>query len=693
MLPMDIRKRAFRKVAALAGIAVVIALLPFIGTTQVISSAQAADAQPVPVASGWNWTNYGPELKAVSCAQPNSCVAVGQGGAVLRSPGTGDVPLAWTMVDLKKDPQHPVNPVDLVGVTCSDDSCIAISAPLSETVTYGSWVYRSTDAGVTWTAITQLPKTGTLGTKFGSAIACSPDDSATVDTRNCYIVGNAGGVWRSTDDGRTWTGVTIPKATTPVSFDKVACASTANCVAVGGDDTPSSAMLQGNTVTLLATPIGIMQNFAALACDNPARCVATGGQGDYTILNIDATPSWSTALKFRRTPLPPVAKVISVSCPIVSVCIGINGDGSVLRTDALGVPGNFWRMLPVQPIISSLTCIQFYCIGVGKMAAWYASFDSGGIFNRINEIAKFDMAICPPSLSPTCVAGGGMDMGRSITGGTLWTLPIADRGALNTKEIRCQSSLACQIFGQTETLVTEDMSVFSPRYAPVQSAAGADAVDCVTDTLCVSPKESVVYTTFDGGKTMWSSNQMPKVRPTGITCLPGKTDPVTCFEATKYNILMGVMSRDATTGLPHWVWRYTNVDSDQIINAIACTADGTQCVAAGEQGKVLVTQPNDLMNWTELTLPVNTEVAILPSYLSATCPATGFCMIGGLQNKQSIVTSTVDNFKTYSYDKIGDIRNDPAIKGFACETLNRCVAVGSTVLVGVRNPPVTPPAK
>ncbi|MDP2012752.1 MAG: hypothetical protein Q8L05_00850, partial [Actinomycetota bacterium] len=529
-----------------------------------------------------------------------------------------------------------------------------------------------------WTAVVQLPQVGAIKTNLASAVACSPDKTATADNRNCYAVGTAGGIWRSTDDGRTWAGVAVPTTASTASFSSVACASSTACVAAGGADLPSSALISGSTVTMLSTPAGINQTFAAVACDNPSRCLATGGQGDYTILNIDASPAWSPALKFRKAPLPPVAKMVSVACPVANYCVGINGDGNVLQTSALGAAGNTWLMRPVQPSIATLTCTGSYCVGVGKMAAWYTSINSGADFGRVNEVAKFDLAVCSAALSPTCIAGGEMNMGRSITGGTLWTLPIADRGALNTKEIRCQSSLSCQIFGQTETLVTEDMNVFRPRFGPVQAAAGADAVDCVTDILCVSPKESVVYTTFDGGLTQWASNQMPKVRPTSITCLPGKTDPVTCFEPDKYNILMGTMTRDAQ-GLPHWQWHYTNADSDQIINAIACSPDGSQCVAAGAAGAVLVSTPGDLNNWTELTLPVNTPVGSLPTYNSATCPANGFCMVGGLQGKQTIVTSTTDGFTTYSYDKIGDLRTQPGVKGFGCETINRCVAVGSTV--------------
>ena len=35
-----------------------------------------------------------------------------------------------------------------------------------------------------------------------------------------------------------------------------------------------------------------------------------------------------------------------------------------------------------------------------------------------------------------------------------------------------------------------------------------------------------------------------------------------------------------------------------------------------------------------------------------------------------------------------DLRAAPGITGFGCESKNRCIGVGSTVLLGVRNPPV-----
>ena len=156
----------------------------------------------------------------------------------------------------------------------------------------------------------------------------------------------------------------------------------------------------------------------------------------------------------------------------------------------------------------------------------------------------------------------------------------------------------------------------------------------------------------------------------------------------KSNILIGTMTPDAS-GLPHWDWRYTNADADEIITAIGCVPNARQCVAAGRGGEILTSRDGDLMNWAQQTIPQNVPVSDLPEYTSVTCPSAGFCMVGGKHGAQTVVTSTLDGFATYSYDAIGDLRAAPGVSGFGCESANRCIAVGSTVLLGLRNPPVT----
>lgn len=689
--------RRHRPIAAVLAVgALVLGLLPVAGSAQ----ATVRAATPVEVPSGWTWTNYGPQLLAVSCITADTCVAVGQAGAVLRSPNTVDVPLAWSFVALRKPPAppgQPEMPVDLVGVSCSTTSCIAVSSPNKPTTGDTSWVYRSTDRGVTWAAVQELPPIGPKPTALGSAIACSPDATLTADTRVCYIAGTDGGIWRSADDGRSWTGVPVPTtpSTVPASYSAIACARTDFCVGVGGAGAPTSAAIRGTQVTQLTTPVGITKGFAAVACDGPARCVASGLQGNFTVLTVDAGATWGTARPFRKNPKQPQPTVRALTCPVENSCLGLDLDGDALRIDALSDPNATWRMRPSAPLtVGAVDCVATSCVGVGKTAAWYSSFDLGDGFNLVNQVAGFDIATCDAAMDPVCFAGGKENIGRSITGGTLWTLPIADRGALNAKALRCTTPTTCEFFGMTEALATDDLNVFRPRFGPVQSAAGSETQFCVTDLLCVAVNESVVYTTFDGGLTQWSSNQFPKVRPSSMACIPGRVEPVTCLVPNKYNILIGTMTSTTDASgkqLPHWLWRYTNADADELISAVGCSATGTQCTAAGVSGEILTTQ--DLMNWTQMTIPVGKTVSQLPAYTSVTCPATGFCMVGGKHGVQPVVASTVDNWATYSYDEIADVRVTSAaigVAGFGCESVNRCVAVGDTALLGLRNPPVGP---
>jgi hypothetical protein len=689
IVPIIVRKRAIRT-AAIPALLAVAGLLAF---------SLPAQAKEVP--SGWSWTNYAPELMAVSCVDANTCVAVGQGGAVLRSPNTDDIPLAWTHVALQRDPDplYKDEPVDLVDVTCSPSSCLAISNTPTPRTTYGSWVYRSVDHGVTWTAVQMLPQTGAAKkTRSASAITCAPDpDPATPTTHTCYAVGNSGGIWRSADDGLSWTGVPYSAAGLlggAVAFDKIACPSQSACVAAGGDTTPASILIRGTSVSVLSTPKGIAKRWSALACDTPTRCMGAGGVGGYSLIDLGAdTPRWGLVHDFRiKKPLG--LTVTALSCPVANSCVGLNDSGLALRSDNIANPNpQNWVRRPVSAIVGTLDCVQTACVGVGKMAAWYASFDLGGGWGRVNEVAKFDVAQCSPALAPTCVAGGKENVGVSRTGGTLWTLPIADHGALNTNSVNCTAPSTCLITGQTDALYTEDLDAWTPRFGPTTAPAGSENQTCVTATLCIGVSDGVVYTTFDAGKTLWSQNQFPHVRPSsGIACIPGRTNPVTCLVPVKDLILLGTMTQDAG-GLPHWSWRYTNADSDEILTAVACDPTGSRCTAVGEAGTVMTTTGDGLMDWSSQQIPPldppKTTVSDLPTYSSVTCPQAGFCMAGGAHGPQAIVASTTNNWADYSYDQIGDIRESPILSGFSCVSINECLAVGSTALIGLRNPPIS----
>lgn len=663
-----------------------------IGIAAALATIGATPAQAARVPSGFTWTNYAPDLSAVSCIEPGACVAVGQGGAILHSPNTQEIPLVWTMIELAKDPD-PVfkdEPVDLQDVFCSTSSCLAVSNAAKPRPDFPSRVYRSTDGGVSWTEGPVLPKVGPLSTTSGAAVACGPHDPiADPDDwdRVCFVVGTDGGVWRSGDDGLTWTGVPLPKtAPATTSFDKVACPALTACVAAGGDTVPSSAYLKGDTVTPLDTPIGIDKRWAALDCDDPNRCIGTGGIAGYSLLNL-AQKTWGSVRDFRDKA--PKGKVVkAISCAVEDACIGLTGDDIALRTSDLGGSSD-WSRRPVPGSLLGIDCVETACVAVGKAAGWYASFNFGLDFGQVNQVAKFDVAVCTAAFSPTCVAGGKENLGISRTGGTLWTLPLADRGALNTKAIECTDPTTCLVLGQNDALFTADMDVFRPRFGPNQTPAGSENQSCVTGTLCIAVNDGTSYTTFDGAQSQWVQNRFPHVRPgAGVSCIRGRANPVTCLVPIKDQILLGTMTQDAL-GLPHFSWRWTNADLSQDIGAIGCDPTGVQCTAVGKQGMVATTDGDGLLDWSEQRIPPNVPIDDLPILTSVSCPAAGFCIAGGTHGPEAVVASTTNGWADFSYDEIDGLRGAIAVNSFGCESVDRCVAVGDGVLIGVRNPPVT----
>jgi hypothetical protein len=101
--------------------------------------------------------------------------------------------------------------------------------------------------------------------------------------------------------------------------------------------------------------------------------------------------------------------------------------------------------------------------------------------------------------------------------------------------------------------------------------------------------------------------------------------------------------------------------------------------------------------WKKHIIPEGGAVADRPKLNAVTCPADGVCLAGGKHGTDGIIASTTDDWANYSYDKIKAIEFEsspeaPEILGFGCETVNRCVAVGDTALVGKRVQPLSRPS-
>jgi photosystem II stability/assembly factor-like uncharacterized protein len=630
---------------------------PLLALVLLAVAAPAAQAGEVP--SEWTWTDYGPALRDVSCASPGKCVAVGQRGMILRSTAGGEDPVAWSRIPIEY-------PEELAGIACTTNFCLAVSNRRTVPATFESKVYRSDDAGETWSAGVPLPADGPVKTKSALALACDPGGVA------CYAVGPAGGVWRSGDGGRTWAGLELPAKG---AYDHVACPAASVCFAAGGAEVGSSALIEGTTVTNVALPKKLEKGIGALACDSATRCTVADGLYDYASLEIP-TGTWSPVHMF-----PKKAEVTSLSCPKENECVGL-ATPVALRTKSL--TAGTWTRRPLGTgSLKTIDCAGTDCVAIGDHAAWYTGSELGLDWDQVNEVVKFEVADCPAGVDGTCVAGADKDIGYTHSGGRLWKEPLSEYTGLNILAINCSGKTDCLFVGKTMTLFTKDLESFKARHPTITDPMGTKAVTCITQEICVGVNGGVTYTTLDGAVTDWTQNSFPET-PSAIACMPGRTDVVECVATTRELLAVGTMTHD--DGQIHWRWRYADVEPAAILGAVGCSH--SQCTAAGKEGVLLTSDGTDLMHWTEHVFPnADTVPALRPEFKSVACPADGVCLAGGIKSPKSFIASTKDGWKTWSFDELEGIEGaNPTVAGFGCETVDRCIAVGGTAMVGVRRP-------
>jgi photosystem II stability/assembly factor-like uncharacterized protein len=620
----------------------------------------APAAQADQVASQWTWSDYGPALRDVSCSLPGECAAVGQRGMVLHSTGDSDDPLAWSRIPLEY-------PEELAGITCTRSFCLAVSNRRTVPATYTSKVFRSSDGGETWSDGVALPAAGAAKTRSALDVACAED---------CYAVGPGGGVWRSRDQGRSWDALDLPAK--PASYSEVACPADGVCVAAGGDAVGSTALVEGAKVAPVPLPALTGKGIRALACDSVKRCTVADGLGNFISLSIP-DKAWGAVKPFPKSTV-----VSSLSCPVEEVCVGLAGP-IALRTTALSSATGEWARRPLGTLnLGAIDCPQTACVAVGKAGSWFASFDDGSNWSRINEVGKFDTIQCSDDWGETCVAGGEKDIGVSRSEGRLWSLPLSGETGLNVKSVNCTDRSECLFLGKTLTLFTTDLRQFAERRPTLSDPRGTDALTCISKEVCVGINEGVVYTTLDGAVTGWDQTSFPD-KATSVACLHGRTDPAVCVATTRDFLLLGTMVQKGDE--VRWSWRTTDADPSEGLEAVACSPGG-QCTAVGGGGVILASDGTDLMHWTETIVPSElTPVDTRPKLRSVACPANGVCLVGGEKTPDAAILSTTNNWADFSYEKIQGIEGAaPMIKSFGCESVNRCVAVGSTSLVGVRKP-------
>jgi photosystem II stability/assembly factor-like uncharacterized protein len=195
-----------------------------VGTTEVGDVAFVAYSTD----GGTTWSNgmgpaYFPGLEHVSCASTRDCVAVGSNDVVDYTTDGGS---SWSVDDRVPEKQSSTD--SFIGVSCaSTRDCVAVGRQILAVGSDPFAIY-ATDGGRSWSV-------GTLPA-HNSAEFYPPElnDVSCASTRDCVAVGGGGAAYTN-DGGSSWS-YSIGTVLSTLEFIAVSCPSTRDCVALGEND-------------------------------------------------------------------------------------------------------------------------------------------------------------------------------------------------------------------------------------------------------------------------------------------------------------------------------------------------------------------------------------------------------------------------------------------------------------------------
>jgi photosystem II stability/assembly factor-like uncharacterized protein len=645
-----------------------------VGAALVVAALVSLAASATAPAADWSWTDYSRTLNDVSCAAPGACVAVGQEGMVLHTTPDAANPLAWSTIP------GVTAPGQLVAVTCTTGFCLAVSDDNGPTIaTTRSRVYQSTDGGTTWSAGVALPaaRVDGISTFSGADVACDPAGA-------CYVVGIGGGIWRSTDAGASWTA--LPSLPDTGSFRQVGCPDAGRCVAVGGTSKlGSTAVVDGTTTTTVPIP-ATFQGTSAVGCDQPTRCVVVDAVDHFAFIALPGSRFGAVKQIPHATPEPKSVAIRQLSCPAANTCVG-QGGGYVMRTTSLSSDGGGWRKRPLgdglTAPLKSLACAQAACVSVGAHAFWFGSSDTAFTWSPANQLGKLSALQCFADPTGVCVGGGSDSVATTRSGGRLWTSPVSGATGLDIAAVQCSDPTTCLLLGTGQTLYTTDLNEFTGRFPPTFGPAPASGLACVNTQVCIAAGGGLTTMTTDAGQSLWSKTAFPGGMTGSAFCFPGQTDPITCVVLTVGGgLLRGTAT--LTAGKPKWTWTTADIDSPAALKAVSCSS-AAHCTVVGADATVFTSDDSSLLFWTDHSIQRDVVPANRADLTAVDCPADGVCVAGGAHGAKTYIASTDDAWGHYQLSDTGPIgAAEPTVSAIDCDTLSHCIVVGDDAIVGTR---------
>jgi photosystem II stability/assembly factor-like uncharacterized protein len=467
---------------------------------------------------GTTWSSHdlgqGPEYD-LKCQSPTRCFAVAPGpgpafgNSVLEQSTDGGT--TW----------HAFNPATPDAI--NDFACPSAAVCYVATRTglgVGGTLQKTTDGGATW-----------------KVVMSGHTDSVTCPSSSVCLVTQGHNLFRTVDAGGTWSAVDLPSGTSLLGFPS--CPDATNCSAVveGASHTSYSARTSDGGSTWTLTMIGSLDQQSGsglLDCPTDSTCFLAGFGSAYGAISVSTGgAAWQPYAVGRGRP-----SLQAVACAEIR-CVAVGGGYALFSLDA----GHQWTHggpLPPADSFTSIACPSLVlCIAVGSsrrtnLPIAFRTRDMGRSWQplRVPSVfwPRFTSIACSDGSTCTIAVSGALPQLMVTTdGGSRWsyakTPTLETMDAINAVSCTGRRCVALgRLFGTgTDALVSHDGGrTWTYSHSVVIASQGNGVVDTVS---CASTRDCLAaggaaYRTVDGGiRWHWTGVSLPVPEISNVACV------------------------------------------------------------------------------------------------------------------------------------------------------------------------------
>jgi hypothetical protein len=378
-----------------------------------------------------------------------------------------------------------------------------------------------------------------------------------------------------------------------------------------------------------------------------------------------------------------------ISCPSTSLCVGVDGLGSVdTSRNPFASPAAWKRTTPLDPAegvsFHAISCPSArLCVavntaeGVGQHARIATSTDpTGGAHAwKVISLGRHSGSVqnidCPTASLCVIDTLGGLLVSTDPTGGADKWRSVLQRGPVDDllSGVSCPSASLCVVIGETGVYSSTDPAGSGSDWRQVASfpKLNFEQLRCASVNLCVAVDENgVVVSSADPGAST------PSYTNNGQIQMPGQPAQIACATPQLCVIADNGGGVEATTnpGGPASSWTVTADVDKSDFDAIACLPDG-QCIAPDDAGSV-ATSPAPVApspSWT-----VSGQIAGADDLTGISCPTTRLCVATDSGGHTVISRDPARSGSSWQI-----VNADPGadLQSVSCPTTTFCAAIGA----------------